>query len=282
MRLFKIVGLWLLGLPALGQGEYLTLRDSAKVYVEETGNGQTLVFITGWTMTHRFFEHQKSHFSEDFHVLTYDPRGQGRSTQTTFQNHYKAHAEDLREILEQKNLSNVTLIGWSSGCLTVYEYARSFGLEEVDKVVLIDEPPKWVGDINTEWVYGSFGEYRTSLKRMLRGPSDPSGIINWMLSKEVDEETMQWMSDEIRMTPPHVALSLYIDGLVSDYQVDLIKMAQEVPVLAMVRWNFLEEAKAWLDLYAPEVNLKRISSHAMFWERPEEFNALLSDFLRSE
>ncbi len=279
MRAFKVFCLCLASLQCYGQGEYVTLNDGAKLYMEESGRGQTLVFITGWTMTHRFFEHQKSQFSEGYHVLTYDPRGQGRSDKTTYKNTYKDHADDLRQLLQQKELSDVVLIGWSSGCLTVYEYARNFGLDGIDKVVLIDEPPKWVGDVDTEWVYGSFDDYRSSLKGLLDGPSEPGGIINWMLSNEVDSGTMQWMREEIRMTPPHVSLSLYIDGLVSDYQVDLIKMAADIPTMVMVRWNLLEEVKHWLELYAPSVQLKRISSHAMFWQRPTEFNEMLSAFL---
>ncbi len=279
MRLFKVLLLWIITVPIYGQGTYLTLNDGARIFVDEVGEGQTLLFIPGWTMTHKFFEHQKSHYAANYHVLLYDPRGQGRSDKTTFKNTYKDHADDLQQILQQRDLSNVVLIGWSSGCLTVYEYLRTYGFDSVDKVVLIDEPPKWIGDTENEWVYGSFGDYRSSLKGLISGPSEPDGIIDWMLNEPYDRLTLDWMSEEILMTPPHVGLSLYIDGLVSDYQLDLIRSSQKVPTLAMIRWNWFDEAKSWLDIYAPGIKLNRISSHAMFWERPEVFNEMLTTFL---
>lgn len=279
MRLFKVLLLCIMTIPVCGQSTYLKLKDGTKIFVDEAGKGQTLVFIPGWTMTHRFFEHQKRHFSKNYHVLSYDPRGQGRSNETTFKNTYKDHADDLQQILQQKNLQEVVLIGWSSGCLTVYEYLRTFGFDAVDKVVLIDEPPKWIGDVENEWVYGSFGDYRSSLKGLISGPSEPEGIIDWMLSEPFDSLTLNWMSEEMLMTSPHVGLSLYIDGLVSDYQLDLIRSSQKVPTLAMIRWNWFDEAKSWLDIYAPGIKLNRLSSHAMFWERPDVFNEMLTTFL---
>lgn len=264
----------------LGQDTFLTLDDGARVFLDERGEGQTLVFIPGWTMTHRFFENQKEHFSNSHHVLTYDPRGQGRSDQTTFKNTYQDHANDLKQILQQKNLSNIVLIGWSSGCLKVYEYVRQFGFEGIDKVVLIDEPPKWIGDTNREWVYGNFDDYRSSIKDLISGPSEPDGIIDWMLNDSVDSATRKWMREEMLMSSPHVALSLYADGLVSDYRDELMKLGQEVPTLIMVRSDWFDRVKSWLDTNAPGIQATSITSHAMFWERPKEFNEMLTLFLK--
>ncbi|MEO0333987.1 MAG: alpha/beta hydrolase [Bacteroidota bacterium] len=146
MRLFNLLLVCLTTYPALGQGGFFTLTDGTKLYVEEAGEGQTLVFIPGWTMTSRFFDKQHEYFSKEYQVVTYDPRGQGRSDKSTSKNTYAHHAADLREFLLQKDLDNIVLIGWSSGCLTMYEYLRSFGVDRIEKLVFIDEPPKWVGN----------------------------------------------------------------------------------------------------------------------------------------
>ena len=170
-----------LAFPVLSQENYFTLEDGTKLYVEETGEGQTIVFIPGWTMTHRFFEKQKAFFSEDYHVVTYDPRGQGRSDKTNYKNTYANHAADLRELILKKKIKDIVLVGWSSGCLTIYEYLRVYDSDRISKLVFIDEPPKWIGDPEKEWVYGTFDDYRSSLKGMNAKPSDPNGIIDWML-----------------------------------------------------------------------------------------------------
>ncbi len=279
MRLFSIILVCLITNPVLAQGEFLELEDGARLYVEETGKGQALVFIPGWTMTCRFFEKQTKHFSDDYHVITYDPRGQGKSDKTAHGNIYAAHASDLRALLLMKKLDNIVLIGWSSGCLTMYEYLRAFGTDRIRKLVFIDEPPKWVGDVATEWVYGSFQDYRSSLKGLTARLSDPNDIIDWMFEDPPDSVARKWMYEAISMTPPQVALSLYVDGLASDYTREAASLNTDIPALFMVRTSWYQQAATWLKANTPHARAEGISSHAMFWEKPEEFNAMLTNFL---
>ncbi len=279
MTLFKVILISLIAVcPVLGQGDLFVLDDGAKLYLEEIGTGKTLLFIPGWKMTHRFFEHQKSHFSKSYHVVTYDPRGQGRSDKTIDGNNYKVHAADLRQILSKKDLNDVVIVSWSSGCLTAYAYIRDYGFDRIQKMVFIDEPPKWVGDRHSEWVYGHFDDYRSSLKSMISQPANPNGIIDWMLKEPIDSLTRQWMNEEMLMTPPHVALSLYVDGLASDYTDILKKIPSSTPTLFLVNATWYDQARSWL-LSNTTAKVEKISSHAMFWEKPEDFNARLSAFL---
>ncbi|WP_396590884.1 alpha/beta fold hydrolase [Allomuricauda sp. R78024] len=281
MRLFSVILICFCAFQAFGQGEFLTLDDSTQLYIEESGSGQTILFIPGWTMTHRFFEKQKEHFSNQYHVLSYDPRGQGRSDKTLFGNTYAYHATDLYQILQKKSLKNVILVGWSSGCLTMYEYLHAYGFDRIDKMVFIDEPPKWIGDVDREWVYGSFDDYRGSLKSLISEPSDPNGIIDWMLANPIDSSTRAWMNKEILMTPPHVALNLYIDGIASDYTQEVASMQSKGTALFMVRASWYDQAANWLKQTTPKSKVASISSHAMFWESPKKFNQILSTFLNA-
>lgn len=280
MKLFKLLLVYLLTVPLIGQDNFIALADGTKLYIEEAGKGQAMIFITGWTMTSRFFEKQMDYFSKDFHVFTYDPRGQGRSTKALTKNNYAIHASDLRQILLKRNLNDVILVGWSSGCLAVYEYLRAFEKDRISKIVLIDEPPKWIGDINSEWGYGSFNGYRSSLKDLIsKEILEPDGIIDWMLVEPIDSLTRKWMKKEIQMTPMHVALSLYINGLISDYTSEVSTFSSQLPMLFMVRSSWYDQAAKWLKKNAAPSKVVSISSHAMFWERPMEFNKLLVEFL---
>ena len=279
MKRFSLLLVLCFVFSAQGQQEFMVLKDSTQIYVADSGAGQTLLFITGWTMTGRFFEKQQQQLSKTHRVITYDPRGQGKSNQTVYKNTYFHHAQDLREIILQKDLTDIILIGWSSGCLTLFEYLKAYENDRIQQLVLIDEPPKWIGDPTKELVYGSFDDYRNSLKGMLSGPSEPNGIINWMLKDSITPETRAWMRNEIQMTSPHVALSLYIDGLACDYTQEVQKIS--IPTLYMVRDSWFAKAKNWLNQNAPKIAVVSISSHAMFWEKPEEFNAQLLQFIQS-
>ncbi|MEM8893033.1 MAG: alpha/beta fold hydrolase [Bacteroidota bacterium] len=281
MHLFRLIALCLAVHSATAQGEYLTLDDGARLYVVEEGQGQAIVFIPGWTMTYRFFENQQSYFSKDYKTIAFDPRGQGRSDKIQYRNNYAAHANDLRQLFLQKGLDDVILVGWSSGCLAMYEYLRAFGTEKLQKLVFIDEPPKWIGDKENEWVYGTFDGYRSGLKEMLSRPSDPNGIIDWMLVDPVDDDTRAWMNEEIKLTSPEVALNLYIDGLAADYNAEL-SLLSEIPSLFMVRDSWYSEVADWMAIKAPTTEVTDIPSHAAFWERPKSFNAKLESFVNGE
>ena len=277
MKGLSLLALILVSQCACARDTYISLDDGARLRIASAGQGQPLVFIPGWTMTRRFFEKQEAHFSSTHHVVTYDPRGQGRSDKTVAGNTYADHANDLRQILLQRDLSEVVVVGWSSGCLTMYEYIRRFGFDRIQKLVFIDEPPKWIGDTSSEWVYGNFDDYRRTLKDMVSRPADPDGIINWMLKRPVSGDARAWMNDEMKMTPPHIALNLFIDALAADYTPEVARI--EVPALFMIRSELATKAETWLKQRRPAIEVAAISSHAMFWEEPEKFNETLSRFL---
>lgn len=262
---------------ACARDAYISLNDGAKLHIASTGRGQPLVFIPGWTMTRRFFEKQEAHFSSTHHVVTYDPRGQGRSDKTAGGNTYADHANDLRQILLQRDLRDVVVVGWSSGCLTIYEYIRRFGFDRIQKLVFVDEPPKWIGDASTEWVYGTFDDYRRTLQDLVSRRAEPGGIIDWMLKRPASPDVRAWMNEEMRKTPPQTALSLFVDGLAADYTPEVARI--DVPALFMIRSEQVAKAEAWLKPIRPAIQVVAISSHAMFWEEPEAFNAILSAFL---
>ena len=269
-------------LSGAAQESFIYVQDKkVKLYYEEVGNGQAMLFIPGWTMTAGFFKKQKAHFKDQYRVITYDPRGQGRSDKTFQSNTYAQHAMDLRDMILSLNLSKVILVGWSSGCLTIYSYLDQFGIDQVARIICIDEPPKWIGDSSKEWVYGDFEGYRSSLEGLLTSrKSDAGGVIDWMLKEPVDSLEKQWMLEEMMLTPDYVALSLFVDGMISDYTDVLKKLDRTTSILFLLRDSWYERGKTWLNQHIPSAEVKPISSHAMFWEKPEKFNDLVEDFLR--
>lgn len=284
MRSFKalLAVVFILGaFSASAQDKFLKVDDGrVSMYYEDKGDGQAMIFVPGWTMTTEFFRRQKSFFSNEYRYISYDPRGQGRSEKTKGGHHYAQHAEDLRDLIDELEVDDVILVGWSSGCLTMYEYLRKYGHDKLDKLVFIDEPPKWIGDPNTEWVYGSFDGYRGSLKDLITNHKEGAGgVVDWMLQEPVEPQVKNWMIKEMAKTPDYVAVSLYIDGLISDY-VKEVREIGSLPALFMVRESWHQQVSNWLKTNAPKSQSVAISSHAMFWEKSQEFNAMLSSFLK--
>ena len=267
--------------PALGQGgQYVQINDDVELYYEERGAGTPLIFIPGWTMTTAFFEHQLAYFSRQYRVITIDPRSQGRSSKTLENNTYAQHASDLAAFMEALDLEDVVLAGWSSGAHTLYAYIRAFSLARIKALVFIDETPKWIGDTKTEWVYGTAMGYKSSIQGILHDRRNgAAGIARWMVERPLNDEEVAWMVDEMMKTPTHAAFMLYVDSLFEDYMPEARAIDGQVPVLYMLRESWLDQARRWLDVHAPNAEILPMNHHAMFWERPDAFNAALEIFL---
>ncbi len=263
------------------QGEFITAgKDSIAIYMEDQGKGQPLLFIPGWTMTSQFFLKQKEYFSKKYRYISYDPRSHGKSDKTTNYNTYKNHAVELHDIIRKKDLKNVVLVGWSSGCATIYEYIKAYGIENLSHLVFIDEPPKWIGNTNEEWVYGTFDGYRGSLKSLVDNRKDYAlGTANWMTQQDLDSEEAHWMVNQMLMTPNDAALSLYIDGMISDYNAVVKSLNEKIPMLFMVRESWYRSSDKWLKEHVPNAEVVSIPSHAAFWEAPEKFNLKVESFI---
>ena len=280
-----ICGLLLLtGFILQAQGEFLTVgKDRIDLYIEDVGRGKPILFIPGWTMTSQFFLKQKAYFKKQYRYISYDPRSHGKSSKTVNFNTYKSHAIDLNDMMLKLNLKNVVLVGWSSGCATIFEYVQLFGTQNLSHLVFIDEPPKWIGDSSKEWVYGSFEGYRESLKRLIEDRETyASGIASWMIQQDLDTVQENWMVNQMLMTPNDAALSLYIDGMVSDYNAVLMGLNGKISMLFMVRESWYKEVSNWLKTNVPDAMAISISSHAAFWEKPEGFNHRLESFITNK
>lgn len=74
---------------------YFATSDHCKLYYEEHGEGQAVVFIHGWSATHHIFKKQLSLFSQKYKVLSYDLRGHGDSEKTEYGLYMSRLAQDL-------------------------------------------------------------------------------------------------------------------------------------------------------------------------------------------
>ena len=90
-------------------------------------------------------------FFPKYHVLAYDPRSQGRSTETLEGNDYTQHGKDLRAFMEALNLKDAVLVGWSNGCDDIWGYIRTYSTDNIGAFVCIDEMPRQIAAQKGDW-----------------------------------------------------------------------------------------------------------------------------------
>ena len=60
-------------------GKYIEVEAGVKLFVQDVGSGDPIVFIPGWTFTTEVFSEQIAYFSKTRRVIVIDPRSHGRS-----------------------------------------------------------------------------------------------------------------------------------------------------------------------------------------------------------
>lgn len=111
---------------------------SVNLYYEDWGTGNPVVFIHGWPLDHQMWEHQMRVLPEmGLRCIAYDRRGFGRSDKPFSGYDYDTFADDLKAVLDQLDLQNVTLVGFSMGGGEVVRYFSRHGGNRVSKIVLV-------------------------------------------------------------------------------------------------------------------------------------------------
>lgn len=118
--------------------KYIETAKNVKLYVRDYGKGKPVILIHGWPLSNEMWEYQIEFLVQNnFRVIAYDRRGFGKSSQPWDGYDYDTLTDDLHEIIEQLQLENVTLVGFSMGGGEVVRYFSRHGGKGVTKAALI-------------------------------------------------------------------------------------------------------------------------------------------------
>ena len=102
------------------------------------GQGRPVVLIHGWPLSMEMWEYQLNDLvAAGLRVIKYDRRGFGKSSKPWDGYDYDSLANDLKAVLDELDLRDVTLVGFSMGGGEVARYLNRFGSARISKVVLI-------------------------------------------------------------------------------------------------------------------------------------------------
>lgn len=260
---------------------YLKTSDCARIYYEERGDGDPIVFVPGHMCTSKFFEKNAEALSKNYRVITMDPRGFGNSSKVLHGNNIERNSEDLKELVEYLQLERIMLVGWSLGGSIVMTYAKKYQEAHVKAVSLVDcalfpfsgdswnqynarnyNMDQWSVKYN-EWLYQTERYYDNFMERIDRGLS---------------QEEYQALRREIEKTPPWIGFAVHTDWCHTDTECYLKELT--VPVLlisgedgAMGR-HYYNQLKGYKELHE-----FLESGHAMFITEQERFDHVLERFL---
>jgi len=120
--------------------------SDTELHVDDTGGpGRPVVLIHGWPLSGESWADQIPAFHDaGYRVISYDRRGFGRSDKPLAGYGFDTLADDLHTLLEDLELKNVTLVGFSMGGGEVARYLRKYGSKRIRSVVFASAVPPFL------------------------------------------------------------------------------------------------------------------------------------------
>jgi pimeloyl-ACP methyl ester carboxylesterase len=117
---------------------------SIDIAYEDIGDGPPIVLVHGWPLTSKSWERQVEPLvAAGYRVIAYDRRGFGASSRPQHGYDYHTLADDLRRLLIDLDLQDVTLVGFSMGGGEVARYAGQYGSERLGGIVFPRSSTSW-------------------------------------------------------------------------------------------------------------------------------------------
>ncbi len=255
------------------QSRFYLASDGIRLHYLEAGpsTGHTIVFVPGWTMPAWIWQPQLRAFAPRYHVVAFDPRGQGDSDAPTWGYEPKRRGQDIAELVANLAPVPVLLVGWSLGVLDTLAYVRAHGDLMVAGLVLVDN---------------SVGEEPPPPPRRHRpGPVMPHAIamhrfVTGMFLSRQSDDYLDRLTQATLRTPEAASRALLAYPMPRSYWRSAI-YSTDKPVLYVVRPGWLAEQAANLAHNRPgtQIAVFQGAGHALFVDDAVRFNALLAGFM---
>jgi len=128
--------------PAIGWPSFIETDDSASLFHLDWGTGKPVMFTHAWGLNADIWEYQLVALADQgLRAVAYDRRGHGRSSDPGHGYDYDRLADDLAAIINQLDLSEVTLVAHSMGNGEAVRYLKRHGSARVARLVMLSTVP---------------------------------------------------------------------------------------------------------------------------------------------
>ncbi len=260
--------------------------NGIQLYYEERGTGDPLLMVMGITAPGSVWEKHVAHWSSNFRCIMPDNRGVGFSDKPEGQYTTAQMADDCAALLDQLNITKANVVGVSMGGAIVQQLA----IRHPEKVHAIVQMCPWARcDRKGEAVF----KHMIHAKAHLR-PEDFANFVQQLIYHKsswdddtVYEELMQAQQDAANgaFPQPLHGLEGQAAACISHYALDeLPKIKQPCLVIGgkddsfIPAWMVREVAEAMPN---SELHLYEETGHAFHWEKIEDFNNRVLDWLKA-
>jgi len=246
------------------------------IFAEDVGSGTSLVLVHGFLGSSDMWAPQIEFFKDDFRVIAPALPGFGKSSAINSCDSIECMAKAILILLEKKEIKNFNLLGHSMGGMIVQEIAKIAG-EKILKLICYGTGPRG----NIPGRFETIDQSREKLK--INGLDVTAHRIakTWFI--EEDKSKYFYLCDE---AGKQTSIEAADNGLVAMKNWSGIENLKSIKNETLIVWGDQDKAYDFnqvetLNNNIPNSDLKVIKgcSHNVHLEKPEEFNAVVKEFL---
>jgi pimeloyl-ACP methyl ester carboxylesterase len=246
------------------------------IFAEDVGSGTSLVLVHGFLGSSDMWAPQIEFFKDDFRVIAPALPGFGESSAINSCDSIECMAKAILNLLEKKEIKNFNLLGHSMGGMIVQEIAKIAG-EKILKLICYGTGPRG----NIPGRFETIDQSREKLK--INGLDVTAHRIakTWFI--EEDKSKYFYLCDE---AGKQTSIEAADNGLVAMKNWSGIENLKNIKNETLIVWGDQDKAYNFnqvetLNNNIPNSDLKVIKgcSHNVHLEKPEEFNAVVEEFL---
>jgi non-heme chloroperoxidase len=136
--------------PGRARPPFIETDDGASLFHLDWGTGKPVLFTHAWGLNTDIWEYQAVELvDQGLRCVAYDRRGHGRSSDPGRGYDYDRLADDLAAVINQLDLTDVTLVAHSMGNGEAVRYLRRHGSARIARLVMLSTiPPQSTSDFS--------------------------------------------------------------------------------------------------------------------------------------
>ena len=136
--------------PGRARPSFIETDDGASLFHVDWGTGKPVLFTHAWGLNADIWEYQLIELvDQGLRCVAYDRRGHGRSSDPGRGYDYDRLADDLAAVMNQLDLTDVTLVAHSMGNGEAVRYLRRHGSARIARLVMLSTiPPQSTSDFS--------------------------------------------------------------------------------------------------------------------------------------
>ena len=136
--------------PGRARPSFIETDDGASLFHVDWGTGKPVLFTHAWGLNADIWEYQLVELvDQGLRCVAYDRRGHGRSSDPGRGYDYDRLADDLAAVINQLDLTDVTLVAHSMGNGEAVRYLRRHGGARIARLVMLSTiPPQSTSDFS--------------------------------------------------------------------------------------------------------------------------------------